>query len=68
MLTRKLQPRRDRNKMASKRRQSLHMSGIFDRFTVFKAMIYFDFKRRKMVRWWGINKFNNRKWESRNGN
>ena len=54
--------------MATKRRQSNHMRGILDRFTAFKASIYFDFKRRKMIHWWGISKFNNRKWESRNGN
>jgi hypothetical protein len=39
MLTRKLQPRRDRNALATERRSSRFARGVFDRFQSFKLRL-----------------------------
>ena len=64
MLSRKLQPRRDRNALAVERRSSRYMRGIFDRFQCFKARMMNG--RRKPIRWWQSTYQHYKPWRSRN--
>lgn len=64
MLTRKLQPRRDKNALATERRASRFMRGIFDRFQSFKVRMKNG--RKKPIRWWQSTYQHYKLWRSRN--
>jgi hypothetical protein len=68
MIFRDLQPRKMRGRIASKRRQSRFMKGVFDRFNVFKVRLAYG-RGRKVRHWWGKpSRLSEYKWRTRNGN
>jgi hypothetical protein len=64
MLTRKLQPRHDRNALATRRRGALFMRGVFDRFQSFKLRVKNG--RKNPIRWWQSTYQHFKPWRSRN--
>lgn len=64
MLTRKLMPRFNRNKIDSKRRGSQFMNGVYDRFHALKIRL--EHGRRKPIRWWEKSYVQLKKWRTRN--
>jgi len=64
-MTFKLQPRHDRNALASRRRASRFLKGKFSRFQAFKALIKFG--RKKPIRWWQSTYQHYKLWRDRNG-